>query len=81
VSAIEPDYTLREATPADAPAIHAAYTAYVGNGFITFDLDGKPLEHFVAKLTARDPLEAWLVAVDGNGTVAGYGCLFQYSDR
>jgi len=81
VSATEPEIKLRDAVPEDAPAICAAYNAYVGNGFITFDLDGKPLEHFVEKLTARHPAEAWIVAISSDGSFAGYGCLFSYSDR
>jgi L-amino acid N-acyltransferase len=79
--ALSQPITIREATPADAITIHAAYNAYVGNGFITFDLDGKPLEHFVEKLTDQNPAEAWIVAMDATGSVVGYGCLFPYSDR
>jgi phosphinothricin acetyltransferase len=73
--------TVRDAVLADAPVIAELYNAYVGNGYITFDMDGKPLAHFEAKLAAADPLEAWLVAQDPDGVVQGYGCLFQYSDR
>lgn len=81
MSETEPGITLRDATPSDAAVIHQAYNAYVGNGFITFDLDGKPLQHFVDKLTDRHPAEAWVVACDADGLVTGYGCLFPYSDR
>jgi phosphinothricin acetyltransferase len=83
VSETEPllELTLRDATPDDAAAICKAYNAYVGNGFITFDLEGKPLEHFVDKLANKYPGEAWLVACTVDGSVAGYGCLFPYSDR
>jgi len=73
--------TIRPATPADAEVIHRAYNAYVGNGFITFDLDGKPLAHFKVKLAENNPAEAWVVAVNTGGQVLGYGCLFPYSDR
>src|SRR4051812_37107256 len=76
-----PPMMIRDATLADAPAICAAYNSYVGNGFITFDLDGKPLAHFVAKLSEPHPAEAWVVATLPDGSVAGYGCLFPYSDR
>jgi L-amino acid N-acyltransferase len=81
VSSTAPDILLRDAIPADAPAIHAAYNAYVGNGYITFDLDGKPLAHFEERLRGMGQKEAWIVAIDTAGVVTGYGALFPYSDR
>ncbi|MDQ3023499.1 MAG: N-acetyltransferase family protein [bacterium] len=72
---------IRDATVADAPAIAVAYNAYVGNGNITFDGDGKSVDDFSAKLTENNPAEAWIVADNGDGTLAGYGALFPWSDR
>ena len=81
MSATQPEIKLRDASPQDAPAIAETYNAYVGNGFITFDLDGKPLAHFVEKLNNVSSAEAWIVAIEPDGSFAGYGALFPYSDR
>jgi phosphinothricin acetyltransferase len=78
-TAIEPE--IRAASLEDAAAICEAYNSYIGNGFITFDLDGKPLEHFQDKLANVGEMEAWIAAYGPDGTLLGYGALFPYSDR
>jgi L-amino acid N-acyltransferase len=72
---------VRLAAPGDAEAIRAIYNAEVIGSTATFDLVPRTgAEQAVWLAEHRGPYPA-IVAVDGEGTVIGFGSLSAYRDR
>ncbi len=77
--------SIRQATPADAPAVAAIYAPYVADTAITFELDPPTPatmgERIAAALVAHD----WLVLEesgdDGRGHVVGYAYGGEFKSR
>ena len=73
---------IRDAVPADIPAITAIYAHHVRHGTGTFEEEA-PAENEVAARVARIQAAgwAWLVFEDEAGAVAGYAYFGQLRDR
>jgi len=65
----------------DAEAIRAIYNREVTETTVTFDLVPRTLAEQEAWLTARTGAHPAIVAVDGDGSVIGFGSLSAYRDR
>jgi phosphinothricin acetyltransferase len=72
---------VRRATDGDAEAIRAIYNPEVLESTVTFDLVPRSLEEQLDWLRQRTGAHAVLVAVDGDGVVAGFGSLSAYKER
>jgi phosphinothricin acetyltransferase len=72
---------VRLAALSDAEAIRAIYNREVTETTVTFDLVPRTLADQQAWLTARTGAHPAIVAVDGEGTVIGFGSLSPYRDR
>lgn len=72
---------LRLATTEDAEAIRSIYNVEVLESTATFDLVPRTAEAQREWLAARSGAHAVLVAVDGDGTVCGFGSLSPWRDR
>jgi len=72
---------VRRAVDEDAEAIRRIYNPEVLESTVTFDLVPRTLEEQLAWLRRRSGAHAVLVAVDGEGEVAGFGSLSTYKER
>ena len=72
---------IRPAELADAPAIMGIYNPVVQTSTATFDLTPRTLAQQEAWLQDRSGARFVLVAVDSEGTVAGFAALSPYRDR
>ena len=72
---------LRAATVEDTPGILEVYNHQVLTSTATFDLVPRTLEEQRSWLTDRSGAHVVLVAVDDDGTVAGFAALSPYRDR
>lgn len=73
--------SVRPATDADAEALMAIYNPEVLESTVTFDLVPRTLEDQLRWQRERSGAHAVLVAVDGDGAVAGFGSLSVYKER
>ncbi len=74
------DFTIRRATLADAPAIVGIYNEAILTTTATFDTEPKSVEDRTQWLQSHDERHPVLVAVV-DGTVVGWACLTQWSER
>lgn len=72
---------LRPARPADAEAIRAIYNAEVLGSTVTFDIVPRSHEQQLAWIAEHQGPHPALVALDGDGAVAGFGSLSPFRDR
>lgn len=75
-------FTIRQAVPADAPAIQAIYAHHVLTGTGTFEVDPPDLTDIqgrMAKIAARG--WPWLVGVDAEDGVLGYAYAGPFRER
>jgi phosphinothricin acetyltransferase len=72
---------IRLAQPGDAEPIRAIYNAEVIGGTNTFDLTPRTAEEQAAWLEEHRGAYPAVVAVAGDGTVAGFGSISAYRDR
>jgi L-amino acid N-acyltransferase len=70
--------TVRDATPADLPAVLDIYNYEVSNGVATWDLEPRSLAAQEEWLDEHRPPYCAIVAVDEAGEVLGYGTLSRY---
>ena len=71
----------RLATPEDAEAIRTIYNREVLESTVTFDLVARTLDEQLAWLDEHSGAWPAVVAVDGTGTVGGFGSLSPYRPR
>ncbi len=77
-----PPITIRQATPADAPAIAAIYNHEVTTSTATFDIRERTIEQQRDWLVERSGAFAAIVAVDStSGKVVGFASLSPYKER
>ncbi|MGG5817193.1 N-acetyltransferase family protein [Falsiroseomonas sp. HW251] len=73
---------IRDATPADVPAISAIYAHHVLHGTGTFEEDPPDEAEIAARLArVQGSGWAWLIAEDEAGDVIGYSYFAQFRDR
>ncbi len=72
---------IRPAELSDAPAIMGIYNPVVQTSTATFDLEPRTLAQQEAWLQDRSGARIVLVAVDDDGTIAGFAALSSYRDR
>lgn len=73
---------VRDAGPADVPAMTAIYAHHVQHGTGTFEEEPPAEDEIAARLArVRGAGCAWLVAEDETGLILGYGYFSQYRDR
>lgn len=72
---------IRPAELSDAPAIMGIYNPVVQTSTATFDLKPRTLAQQEAWLQDRSGARIVLVAVDEDGTIAGFAALSSYRDR
>jgi phosphinothricin acetyltransferase len=73
---------VRDARPADVPAMTAIYAHHVQHGTGTFEEEPPAEDEIAARLArVRGAGCAWLVAEDETGLILGYGYFSQYRDR
>jgi L-amino acid N-acyltransferase len=75
------DMGVRLAGVQDAAAIRAIYNVEVTESTNTFDLVPRSLEAQVSWLRAHDGAHPAVVAVDGEGTVTGFGSVSPFKER
>jgi L-amino acid N-acyltransferase YncA len=73
--------TIRLVEPRDAEAIRAIYNREVERSTVTFDLVPRTLEEQLDWIRRHAGGHPAVVAVDGSGTVVGFGSLSPYRDR
>jgi phosphinothricin acetyltransferase len=71
----------RLASPADAEAIRAIYNAEVVGSTVTFDMVPRTREEQLAWLVTHSGAHPAIVAVEGEGSVVGFGSLSPYRSR
>jgi L-amino acid N-acyltransferase YncA len=73
---------VRDATPADLPAITAIYAHHVLHGTGTFEEDPPDQDEIAARMAKVAAAGcAWVVAEDAAGLVLGYGYFAPFRDR
>jgi L-amino acid N-acyltransferase YncA len=72
--------TIRDATPADAPACAAIYAHYVAHTAITFENEPPTAADMAARIADAQRAHAWLVLCDG-GRLAGYAYGHRFKER
>jgi phosphinothricin acetyltransferase len=72
---------IREATPGDAAAIARIYNQGIEDRVATLETQPRTPEERAEWLAARGPRHPVLVAVDGEGEVAGWGSLNPFNPR
>ncbi len=75
------DVTLRLAERRDAEAIRAIYNLEVAESMVTFDMVPRTLDEQVAWIDEHSGGHPAIVAVDPEGSVAGFGSLAPYRPR
>jgi phosphinothricin acetyltransferase len=73
--------TIRLAEPGDAEAIRAIYNVEVAESTVTFDLVPRSLEQQQEWLRQHSGGHPAVVALDGSGTLLGFGSLSPYKER
>lgn len=74
--------TVRDATPGDIPAIRAIYAHHVKHGLASFEEEPPPPEEMRARFEAVVGAgKPYLVAVDAQGRILGYGYASAYRAR
>ena len=73
--------TIRLAEPGDAEAIRAIYNVEVAESTVTFDLVPRSLEQQEEWLREHAGGHPAVVALDGSGTLLGFGSLSPYKER
>jgi phosphinothricin acetyltransferase len=76
-----PNVETRLAAPADAEAIRDIYNREVTGSTVTFDMVPRSTEEQLAWLREHRGAHPAIVAVDGKGTVTGFGSLSPYRSR
>jgi phosphinothricin acetyltransferase len=72
---------IRIATPADAEAVRAIYAPYVEATAVSFEVEVPSTAEMSARIAGRYPAYPWLVAVGGDGGVAGYAYASRFAPR
>src|SRR3712207_1081999 len=72
---------IREATAADAEVLAAIYNEGIVDRVATLETEERTAAERAAWLAGRGPRHPVLVAVDGEGTVAGWGSLNPFNPR
>jgi L-amino acid N-acyltransferase len=72
---------VRLATEEDAEAIRAIYNQEVTGSTVTFDMVPRTAAEQLEWMAARSGALAVIVAIDGDGTVAGFASLSRYRPR
>ena len=72
---------VRLAEPRDAEPVRQIYNAEVVGSTATFDLRPRTVDEQAAWMTEHEGTYPVVVAVDGAGTVLGFGSLSSYRDR
>ncbi len=80
MSVKKPPITIRDALPADVPAIVDIYNESVTSSTATFDTVPKTVQDYTAWLSAHDTRHPVIVAEE-HGAVVGWASLSAYSDR
>jgi phosphinothricin acetyltransferase len=80
MSSKNPPITIRDARPADVPAIVEIYNESVESSTATFDTVPKTVQDYTAWLSAHDTRHPVIVA-EQHGAVVGWASLSAYSDR
>ena len=75
------DVQLRLAERRDAGAIRDIYNLEVAESTVTFDMVPRTIDEQVAWIDEHSGGHPAIVAVDGGGTVIGFGSLSAYKDR
>ncbi len=65
-------HAVRQATPADLPAIASIYGHAVRNSVATFDVTDPPASYWEAKLSSAEPGDHVVVVEDASTVVVGY---------
>jgi phosphinothricin acetyltransferase len=73
--------TIRDATPADIPAIHAIYAHHVLHGLASFEEVPPPVEEIRARFDAVVSAGKPYIVAEVDGRVAGYGYATAYRSR
>jgi len=74
-------FTLRPATPADAPALLAIYTPIVRDTAISFEYEPPGIEEFAGRIATISQSYPWLVAESESGEILGYAYASRYRTR
>ena len=73
--------TIRDAAPADIPAIHAIYAHHVLHGLASFEETPPPVEEIGARFEAVVSAGKPYIVAEIDGRVAGYGYASAYRTR
>jgi L-amino acid N-acyltransferase YncA len=74
------DFTIRDATAQDVPAMLAIYEPFVTQAAVSFELEAPSEAEFARRVAEAQSRWAWLVAA-GHAGVAGYACAGAYKSR
>ena len=76
------EYTLREARPADLPAVREIYNYYVANSTVTFDEDAMSLKEWKSKFAYLAKLGMpFVVAESPSGQLLGYALVTPWKQK
>ena len=76
------EYTLREARPADLPAVREIYNYYVANSTVTFDEDAMSLKEWKSKFAYLSKLGMpFIVAESPSGQLLGYALVTPWKQK
>ena len=75
------DLTVRLAERRDADAIRSIYNIEVAESTVTFDMVPRTIDEQVAWIDGHSGGHPAIVAVDGEGTVVGFGSLSPWRER
>jgi phosphinothricin acetyltransferase len=76
------EFTIRDARPADLPAVREIYNYYVANSTVTFDEDAMTLREWKAKFTYLTKLGMpFLVAESPSGQLLGYALVAPWRQK
>jgi L-amino acid N-acyltransferase YncA len=76
------EYSIREARPADLPAVREIYNYYVANSMVTFDEDAMTLREWKSKFAYLDKLGMpFLVAESPRGQLLGYALVSPWKQK
>jgi phosphinothricin acetyltransferase len=79
-TALKASPSIRLATPADAPGVHAIYAPMVRDTPISFELDPPPVEGMARRIASTLALYPWLVWEE-DGRIAGYAYGSKHRER
>ncbi len=76
------EYTLRDARPADLPAVREIYNYYVANSTVTFDEDAMSLKEWKSKFAYLAKLGMpFIVAESPSGQLLGYALVSPWKQK